>query len=623
MKRLAILTVALLVVLVATGRGLVPETISYQGVLTDGAGTPVADGSYAITFKIYTIASGGTEIWTETQTVNVAGGIFSVILGSLNPLGIPFDAKYWLGVAVDGGAEFTPRREMTATAYSLNARGVADSAITAGDIAGGTVVRSLNALTDDVTLAAGTNVSIATSGDSLIISASGGGSGGWSLTGNSGTDSGTNFLGTTDAEGLQLRVDNTTALRIEPGAVPSIIGGDATNTILSGPEGAVIAGGGNATDPNQVTDDYGVVGGGRGNTVGDEDADATTATDAVVGGGLLNQAMARGSVIGGGETNEASGEYSTIGGGLDNFTTAHAATVAGGDGNVASGLLASIAGGNANQAQGWESAVGGGGSNVASGYDATVPGGRENTAAGGYSLAAGRRAKALHGGSFVWADSTENADFSTLRPDQFLIRAAGGVGIGTNDPQQELEVAGSVRMAGFDLPTGAAAGYVLTSDAMGQGSWQPAPGGSAWGLAGNAGTNPVNDFVGTTDNVALELRVNNARAFTLLPHATSPNVVGGHSTNSVNANAWGQTVVGGGEAGGANQVTDTYGSVGGGVGNVAGNSDGSPTNASYATVAGGEGNTAFNEWAFVGGGMDNRAQGSYSVVSGGTGNTTL
>jgi len=173
MKRLAILTLALMVLVVVVGQGQVPETISYQGVLTDGAGAPVADGSYDLTFKIYTVASGGTEIWTETRVVDVAGGIFSVILGSVNPLGIPFDNKYWLGVAVGGGAEFTPRRELTAAAYSLNARGVADSAVTAGKIAGGTVVRSLNALTDDVTLAAGTNVAIATAGDSLIISASG------------------------------------------------------------------------------------------------------------------------------------------------------------------------------------------------------------------------------------------------------------------------------------------------------------------------------------------------------------------------------------------------------------------------------------------------------------------
>jgi hypothetical protein len=44
----------------------IPQTVSYQGVLTDGSGTPVVDGSYSVTFKIYTVASGGSEIWSET-----------------------------------------------------------------------------------------------------------------------------------------------------------------------------------------------------------------------------------------------------------------------------------------------------------------------------------------------------------------------------------------------------------------------------------------------------------------------------------------------------------------------------------------------------------------------------
>lgn len=83
--------------------------------------------------------------------------------------------------------------------------------------------------------------------------------------------------------------------------------------------------------------------------------------------------------------------------------------------------------------------IGGGGGHDASGVDSTVPGGRGNAAAGAYSLAAGRRARANHGGSFVWGDST-NADFSSTAADQFLIRAGGGVGIGTGSPNSQLHV---------------------------------------------------------------------------------------------------------------------------------------------------------------------------------------
>jgi hypothetical protein len=44
-----------------------------------------------------------------------------------------------------------------------------------------------------------------------------------------------------------------------------------------------------------------------------------------------------------------------------------------------------------------------------------------------------------HHGTFVWADHTD-ADFQSTGTDQFLIRAAGGVGIGTNAPATQLHV---------------------------------------------------------------------------------------------------------------------------------------------------------------------------------------
>lgn len=40
----------------------------------------------------------------------------------------------------------------------------------------------------------------------------------------------------------------------------------------------------------------------------------------------------------------------------------------------------------------------------------------------------------------MWADQSVGEDFTTTTDYQFLIRAAGGVGIGTNDPQAALHV---------------------------------------------------------------------------------------------------------------------------------------------------------------------------------------
>ena len=101
----------------------VPGTISYQGLLTDGAGTPVADGPYDLTFKLYNVPSGGGVLWSETQNaVSVARGIFSVNLGSITELALPFDQPYWLGVSIGVDAELVPRTPLASSPYALNVR---------------------------------------------------------------------------------------------------------------------------------------------------------------------------------------------------------------------------------------------------------------------------------------------------------------------------------------------------------------------------------------------------------------------------------------------------------------------------------------------------------------------
>nr|WP_290666492.1 hypothetical protein [Ardenticatena sp.] len=196
---------------------------------------------------------------------------------------------------------------------------------------------------------------------------------------------------------------------------PNLIGGYSGNSVTDGVVGATIGGGGTADDgsgnpvPNRVTDDYGTVGGGWGNRAGD---DAGTTTDA---------------------------RLATVGGGYFNTASGYVATVGGGANNTASGYVATVGGGWINTASGYYATVGGGLGNTASGIYATVGGGVNNIAAGASSFAAGQRAKANHNGTFVWADS-QNADFASTGSNQFLIRASGGVGIGTNAPQNQLHV---------------------------------------------------------------------------------------------------------------------------------------------------------------------------------------
>ena len=69
--------------------------MSYQGVLIDAEGNPVPDGNVVLTFKIYDTATDGESLYQETHNeVNVAGGIFNIIIGSTNPLNLPFDKPY-------------------------------------------------------------------------------------------------------------------------------------------------------------------------------------------------------------------------------------------------------------------------------------------------------------------------------------------------------------------------------------------------------------------------------------------------------------------------------------------------------------------------------------------------
>ena len=118
--------------------------------------------------------------------------------------------------------------------------------------------------------------------------------------------------------------------------------------------------------------------------------------------------------------------------------------ISGGQNNTASGTLSVIAGGGGNTASGWGSAVGGGEENTASGLYAAVPGGQNNTASGEYSFAVGRKAKATHPGSIVFGDSSD-VDKNSSGTNQFLIQAAGGVGInGAPASGAALTVSGEV-----------------------------------------------------------------------------------------------------------------------------------------------------------------------------------
>lgn len=78
--------------------------------------------------------------------------------------------------------------------------------------------------------------------------------------------------------------------------------------------------------------------------------------------------------------------------------------------------------------------------------------------------------------------------------DRIWVKSDGKVGIGTANPAQVLDVAGTVQTVGFKMPTGASSGKVLTSDTSGVGTWQIPPG----GLDGSGTASYIPKFTATS-----------------------------------------------------------------------------------------------------------------------------
>lgn len=126
LMRLAGILFALVLVL-ASDLLAVPQTINYQGLLVED-GTPV-EGTKSVRFRIHDSADGATYLWQETQNVTFAGGIFSVLLGSVEPIpqSIFAGARRWLSVSVEGGPEILPRGEIASVGYAFQSAASVES----------------------------------------------------------------------------------------------------------------------------------------------------------------------------------------------------------------------------------------------------------------------------------------------------------------------------------------------------------------------------------------------------------------------------------------------------------------------------------------------------------------
>lgn len=355
-KILAILTLILFLGLKEfTDAEPIGTAFTYQGHLYDD--NQVANGEYDFQFKLYDANNGGNQIGSDVNKldIDVIDAYFTVQLDFGTSV---FNGNArWLEIGVRPGDQndpnvytsLSPRQQLTATPYAIYA-------VSAGNLENSTF---------------------------------------WNLTGNSGTSSSTDFLGTVDNVAMEVRVNNKRTLRIEPDDTsPNIICGSNVNSVTSGVKGATVSGGGAdfaATDqPNIATDDYCTVGGGRDNQAGNDNTNLTDAIFATAGGGWQNKARGARSFIGGGNTNTASGYASVIAGGSNNEATYQNSTIGGGMYNDAKADYSTVSGGRYNTADAIDCTVGGGYNNKASsGWRATIGGGYDNETLGQYATIAG------------------------------------------------------------------------------------------------------------------------------------------------------------------------------------------------------------------------------------------
>ncbi len=113
---LVALAAALVIATPTMASAQVPAEVPIQGYLTDDTGGPI-DGSIDITFTVYDALTGGTDLHTETHTVAADAGAFTAYLTPDLQIFEDYQELY-LGLAVDGGEEMSPRLQMATVPYA-------------------------------------------------------------------------------------------------------------------------------------------------------------------------------------------------------------------------------------------------------------------------------------------------------------------------------------------------------------------------------------------------------------------------------------------------------------------------------------------------------------------------
>ncbi|MFC1682786.1 hypothetical protein ACFL0G_01080 [Candidatus Zixiibacteriota bacterium] len=101
----------------------VPGFINYQGVLTDEYGAAL-DTTLSLIISIHDDSTGGSQLWTETQSgIDIQQGLFNILLGKVSsiPDTVFQHSNCWLSVQVSGDAPLEPRQRITCVGYAFRA----------------------------------------------------------------------------------------------------------------------------------------------------------------------------------------------------------------------------------------------------------------------------------------------------------------------------------------------------------------------------------------------------------------------------------------------------------------------------------------------------------------------
>ena len=100
-----------------------PQTLDYQGYLANSSGVPLT-GTQSVEINLYSAASGGTVLWTQSSSPTLTNGRFTVVLdgsgGNAFPAGL-FDQQLYVGLTVGTDAEMTPRQSLTSVPSAFEA----------------------------------------------------------------------------------------------------------------------------------------------------------------------------------------------------------------------------------------------------------------------------------------------------------------------------------------------------------------------------------------------------------------------------------------------------------------------------------------------------------------------